>query len=144
MHKKVFMRIVNDLSSEYEYFTLRYDAAEKVGLSPIQKCTTVIRMLAYRMPGDACDEYVKIDAFTAIECLKQFCKGVIHLYEGIYLRKPNAEDLERLLRVAEDRGFPGMIAHVRTRAELYDKVGHLQLKNDLIHHIWQKFGFNQI
>ncbi|GAA0150709.1 hypothetical protein LIER_09587 [Lithospermum erythrorhizon] len=112
MHKKVFMRIVNDLSSEYEYFTLRYDAAKKVGLSPIQKCNAAIRMLAYGMPGDACNEYVKIGASTAIECLKEFCKGVIHLYEGIYLRKPNTEDLERLLRVAEDRGFPGMIGSI--------------------------------
>ncbi|GAA0173901.1 hypothetical protein LIER_41619 [Lithospermum erythrorhizon] len=112
MHQKVFMRIVNDLSSEYQHFSLRHDAAKSVGLSPIQKCTAGIRMFAYGMPGDACDEYVKISASTIIEFLKQFCKEVIHLYEGIYLRKPNAEDLERLLRVVEDHGFPGMISSI--------------------------------
>ncbi|GAA0147778.1 hypothetical protein LIER_07396 [Lithospermum erythrorhizon] len=110
-NKKVFMRIVNDLSCD-EYFTLRYNAAKQVGLSPIQKCTTAMRMLPYEMPGDAYDKYVKIGLSTAIECLKRFCDGVVHLYEGIYLRKPNGEDLERLLRVVEDRGFSGMIGSI--------------------------------
>ncbi|GAA0147632.1 hypothetical protein LIER_07286 [Lithospermum erythrorhizon] len=111
MKKKVFMRIVNDLSCD-EYFILRYNATKQVGLSPIQKCTATMRILAYGMPGDACDEYVKIGSSTAIECLKRFCDGVVHLYEGIYLRKSNGEDLERLLRVAKDRGFPSMIGNI--------------------------------
>ncbi|GAA0150124.1 hypothetical protein LIER_09134 [Lithospermum erythrorhizon] len=89
-------------------------------------------MLAYGMLGDAGDEYVQIGSSTAIECLKQFCDGVVHLYEEIYFRKANGEDLERLLRVAEDRGFP---SHVRTRVELHDKDGHRQLNNDLIPHL---------
>ncbi|GAA0149055.1 hypothetical protein LIER_08325 [Lithospermum erythrorhizon] len=111
MNKKVFMRIVNDLSCD-EYFTLRYNVVKQVGLSPIQKCTAAMRMLVYGMLGDACDEYVKIGSSTAIECLKRFCDGVVHLYEGFYLRKPNGEDLERLLRVAKDRGFPHMIGSI--------------------------------
>ncbi|GAA0147991.1 hypothetical protein LIER_07551 [Lithospermum erythrorhizon] len=105
------MRIVNDLSCD-EYFTLRYNAAKQVGLSPIQKCTAAMPMLEYGMRGDACDEYVKIGSSTVIECLKRFCDGVVHLYEGIYLRKSNGEDLERLLRVAEDCGFSGMIGSI--------------------------------
>ncbi|XP_070681836.1 uncharacterized protein [Malus domestica] len=31
------------------------------------------------------------------------------LYKDEYLREPNQEDFNRLLRKAEDRGFPGMI-----------------------------------
>ncbi|KAM1505479.1 hypothetical protein ACFXTO_001461 [Malus domestica] len=31
------------------------------------------------------------------------------VYKDEYLREPNQEDLNRLLRKAEDRGFPGMI-----------------------------------
>ncbi|XP_048422908.1 uncharacterized protein LOC108868298 [Pyrus x bretschneideri] len=46
---------------------------------------------------------------TAIENLKLFCKAIEGIYGATYLRKPNREDLKRLLRKADKRGFPGMI-----------------------------------
>ncbi|KAI5446185.1 hypothetical protein KIW84_014152 [Lathyrus oleraceus] len=41
-----------------EYFQMGIDATGKMGLSPLQKCTTAIRMLAYGSPADLVDEYV--------------------------------------------------------------------------------------
>ncbi|XP_048435371.1 uncharacterized protein LOC103944459 [Pyrus x bretschneideri] len=46
---------------------------------------------------------------TAIENRKRFCKAIEGIYRATYLRNPNREDLKRLLRKADKRGFPGII-----------------------------------
>jgi hypothetical protein len=57
MRKHVFfLRIVEALGVWSPYFRLRRDAFGKVGLSPLQKCTAAIRMLAYGTPADFMDE----------------------------------------------------------------------------------------
>ncbi|XP_019100941.1 PREDICTED: uncharacterized protein LOC104789665 [Camelina sativa] len=94
------------------YFTQRVDAANKEGISPLAKYTTAMRMLAYDMAADAVDEYIKIGGTITLECLRRFCKGNIHLYEQVYLRAPNRDDLQRILHVSEMRRFPGMIGSI--------------------------------
>ena len=69
-------------------------------------------MLAYGVPADASDEYVKIGESTAIECTRKFCEGIIALFQDEYLRRPNAEYLQRLFQVRQERGFPGMIGSI--------------------------------
>jgi len=112
MQKYVFLRIVRDLSSSDNYFTQRVDAANKEDISPLGKCTTTMRMLAYGVATDAVDEYIKIRGTTTLECLRIFCKGIIRLYEQVYLRAPTQDDLKRILHVSEMRGFPGMIGSI--------------------------------
>ncbi|XP_020270558.1 uncharacterized protein LOC109845698 [Asparagus officinalis] len=105
MKRPLFLRIVDSISNYDDYFTQRRNNAGKLGLTPIQKCTAAIRMLAYGVAADACDEYVKIGESTAIE-------WVIALFQDEYLRRPNVEDLQRLLQVGQERGFPGMIGSI--------------------------------
>ncbi|XP_024626786.1 uncharacterized protein [Medicago truncatula] len=112
MQKHVFLRIVGDLSSSDNYFTQRVDAANKEGISPLAKCTTAMRMLAYGVAADAVDEYIKIGSSTALECLLRFCKGIIRLYEQVYLRAPTQDDLQKILHVSEMQGFLGMIGSI--------------------------------
>ncbi|XP_020262746.1 uncharacterized protein LOC109838734 [Asparagus officinalis] len=112
MKMPLFLRIVDSLSNYDNYFTQRRNSAGKLGLSPIQKCTATIRMLAYGVAADACDEYVKIGETTALECTRNFCDGVIALFEDEYSRRPNVEDLQRLLQVGQERGFPGMVGSI--------------------------------
>ncbi|KAI5437927.1 hypothetical protein KIW84_023887 [Lathyrus oleraceus] len=76
MHRHVFLRIVDALGNHDEYFQMRVNATGKMGLSPLQKCTSAIRMLAYGCPADLVDEYVRIGESTSIECLERFIKGV--------------------------------------------------------------------
>ncbi|CAM8987332.1 unnamed protein product [Rhodiola kirilowii] len=71
-----------------------------------------MRMLAYRVSADAVDDYVRIGESTAIECLKKFVTDVIVIFEGEYLRKPNSNDVQRLLEMGEARGFPGMMGSI--------------------------------
>ncbi|XP_016205964.1 uncharacterized protein LOC107646283 [Arachis ipaensis] len=112
MRRHVFLRIVDALSDVYPYFQQRVDATGRRGLSPLQKCTAAIQMLAYGVAADAVDDYVRIGESTTIECLEKFVEGVISVFEDEYLRKPNPNDVQRLLQMAEGRGFPGMLGSI--------------------------------
>ncbi|KAI5447755.1 hypothetical protein KIW84_015269 [Lathyrus oleraceus] len=112
MHRHVFLRIVDALGNHDEYFQMRVDVTGKMGLSPLQKCTSAIRMLAYGSPADLVDEYVRIGESTSIECLEIFVKGVNVVFGAEYLRKPNNTDVEHLLRMGESRGFPAVLIRI--------------------------------
>ncbi|XP_062085722.1 uncharacterized protein LOC133791827 [Humulus lupulus] len=107
MCRHVFLRIVQALENHSEYFHTRFDAVGRRGLSPLQKCTAAMRMLAYGAPADYVDEYVRIGETTAIECLVNFVRGVNDIFGTEYLRWPNAGDIRHLLQMGEVHGFPG-------------------------------------
>jgi hypothetical protein len=46
---------------------------------------------------------------TILECVNKFTSTIVEEYGDIYLREPNVQDIARLLEVAEQRGFPGML-----------------------------------
>ncbi|XP_021751010.1 uncharacterized protein LOC110716671 [Chenopodium quinoa] len=112
MRRPLFLRIVNTLSATNRYFQQHPDATMRLGASPLQKCTAAIRMLAYGCSADQVDEYLKLGESTARECVAQFVDGVIAQFATEYLRKPTLEDIQRLLREGEDRGFPDMLGSI--------------------------------
>ncbi|XP_048609886.1 uncharacterized protein LOC106446965 isoform X1 [Brassica napus] len=112
MNKPLFLRIVDRLSTEVPYFQQRRDATRRNGLSPLQKCTAAIRMLAYGQSGDTYDEYLRMADSTSRLCLEKFTDAIIQLFGDEYLRTPTAEDLQRLLDIGEVRGFSGMIGSI--------------------------------
>jgi hypothetical protein len=112
MRKHVFLHIVEDLGNHGAYFQTRVDATGRIGLSPLQKCTAAIRMLAYGSSVDQIDDNIRIGESTTIECLEHFVKGVNEIYEAEYLRRPNNDDIQRLLQMGEARGFPGMLGSI--------------------------------
>ncbi|CAA7061548.1 unnamed protein product [Microthlaspi erraticum] len=69
-------------------------------------------MLAYGTAADAVDEYLRIASSTALKCLHNFVNAIIYFYEDDYLRRPTPNDLKRLLKVGEKRGFPGSIGSI--------------------------------
>ena len=66
-------------------------------------------MLAYGVPGDLIDEYVRMSESTCLESLYKFCKAVIAVFGPEYLREPTAEDTACLLAMNASMGFPGML-----------------------------------
>ncbi|XP_076954228.1 uncharacterized protein LOC143628555 [Bidens hawaiensis] len=115
MSRRLFDRILEDISEEgksehYKYFTQRYDATGRKGLSPIQKVTSALRQLAYGTAADQCDEYIRLGESTALQCLHKFCRSVVEIYASKYLRRPNQDDIHRLLAGhLAVHGFPGML-----------------------------------
>ena len=112
MRKHVFIIIVDTLSLHYRFFQQNPDACMRQGATALQKCTVAIRMLAYGCAADQIDEYLKLGATTSKECLTHFVDGIIAQFLAEYFRKQNTEDLQRLLRKREDRGFPGIIGSI--------------------------------
>ncbi|XP_056843104.1 uncharacterized protein LOC108832436 [Raphanus sativus] len=112
MNKELFMSIVYGLSQNVPFFQHKPDATGRLGLSPLQKCTAAIRMLAYGSAADAVDEYLRLGESTTLSCLHHFTDGIIQLFGDQYLRRPTPEDLQRLLDIGEKRGFPGMIGSI--------------------------------
>jgi hypothetical protein len=86
------------------YFTQIVDLVGRKSLSPLQKCTTAIRMLAYRTSADQLDEVLKIATSTCWETLGKFAEGVIEVFGAEYLRPPRSDELEQILKENEDRG----------------------------------------
>ena len=112
MSQPLFLRIVDAVKSHDNYFQQRCDGLGRLGLFTLQKITAVFRMLAYGVPADATDEYVKIGESTAIQSLKRFCRAVVELFAEQYLRTPTANDIARLLYIGEHRGFPEMLGNL--------------------------------
>ncbi|KAH1227616.1 hypothetical protein GmHk_10G027811 [Glycine max] len=71
---------------------MRVDALRQKGLSPLQKCITALRILAYGSRVDNMDEYVRIGETTTVECLRQFVSGICTIFGNEYLKRPNNED----------------------------------------------------
>jgi hypothetical protein len=80
MNRPLFLQIVEELGKWSPYFTARVDCTGREGMSPLQKCTAAIRMIAYGTPTDELDENLKIVASTTLVCLGKFAQGVIYVF----------------------------------------------------------------
>ena len=112
MKRSLFFRIQSKVKANDSYFVQERNNANKLGLSSLQKIIAALRMLAYGVSGDFMDEYVQIGETTALESLKKFVPTVIDVFSKEYLRKPNNEDIARLLSHGECQGFPGMLGSI--------------------------------
>jgi hypothetical protein len=74
--------------------------------------TAAFRQLAYGVPADYVDEYLRMGESTAILCLRKFVKAVCEVFGKECLRPPNENDTARLLNIAEQREFPGMLGSI--------------------------------
>ena len=66
-------------------------------------------MMAYNSLADLMDETHGMSKAACLDTLEQLCDTIVQVYKDEYLRETNQEDLNRLIRKAKDRGFPGMI-----------------------------------
>ncbi|WVZ74210.1 hypothetical protein U9M48_022422 [Paspalum notatum var. saurae] len=112
MRRHVVERLINAVEAVDPYFKYKEDALHQTPLTGLQKVVASLRILAYGLPSDAVDEYVRIGQSTARQALQHFCAAVIKAFGPYYLRAPNANDVASLLQTGEDRGFPGMIGSI--------------------------------
>ncbi|KAK3188649.1 hypothetical protein Dsin_028210 [Dipteronia sinensis] len=109
MGRSLFLRIVNVVEARDKFFVQRRDSVGRLGLSALQKITAVFLILAYGLPADTTNEYIKIGESKAIESLRRFCLAVVEEFTDEYLRSTNATDVARLLLSGKDHGFSGML-----------------------------------
>ncbi|XP_074288507.1 uncharacterized protein LOC141613662 [Silene latifolia] len=70
------------------------------------------------------DEYLRMSDTSVRDSLKLFVEGVISCFGDEYLRRPNPQDLGRLLHMGKARGFPGSLndINVLERSPLFNDV----------------------
>jgi hypothetical protein len=100
------------ISETSSYFTKRFDAIGRSGLTPLQKYVVVVRLLAYGMAIDMINEYLKLGRTTTLECLEKYCEGIIDCYGAEFLRRPTIADTQCLIAKAEEREFSGMVGSI--------------------------------
>eukprot|EP00267_Zea_mays_P054706 XP_020407963.1 uncharacterized protein LOC109945971 [Zea mays] len=109
MSSSLFKRIAKAVEQHDNYFVQKRNGAGLLGFSCVQKVTAAYRQLAYGVPADYVDEYLRIGESTAIESLRKFVRAICEVFGEEYLRAPNEDDTTRLLKIGECRGFPGML-----------------------------------
>ncbi|XP_073294552.1 uncharacterized protein [Primulina huaijiensis] len=109
MSRQLFLRIIEFVHQHDNYLVKKVDALRRPELSPYQKITAAMRILAYDVASDSTDEYIKIEESTAIESLKRFCQAVVEVFSDWYLWSPIADDIERILLIGKQRGFSWML-----------------------------------
>ncbi|KAL0016727.1 hypothetical protein SO802_003796 [Lithocarpus litseifolius] len=72
----------------------------------------------------------RIGKTTTLESLKKFVTAVIDVFSEEYLRKPNNEDIARLLAHGERRGFPA--AQEACRKDVESAFGVLQARFTIV------------
>jgi hypothetical protein len=103
MSRELFLAILNGVRDYDDYFEAKYDGTGKIGFSSYQKCSTIVRQLAYGVPADL----IRMSESTCHEAMYRFCKDVIAVFGEHYLREPNTDYTARLLSINESRGFLG-------------------------------------
>ncbi|XP_074351568.1 uncharacterized protein LOC141690688 [Apium graveolens] len=112
MRRSLFLRIEEAVTAHDNFFMQRVDVVGVRGLSSLQNMTAALRMLAYRTTVDAIDDYVRIGESTTIESLRRFVKAIVEVFGAEYLRRPNPEDVSRILNENKRRDFPGMLGSI--------------------------------
>jgi hypothetical protein len=105
MSRELFLAILNGVRYYDDYFEARYDCTGKIGFFSYQKCSTIVRQLAYGVPGDL----IRMSESTCHVAMYRFCEDVIAVFGEHYLREPNTDYTARLLSINESRRFPGML-----------------------------------
>ncbi|XP_070665202.1 protein ALP1-like [Malus domestica] len=105
MRRHVFEYLLRDVQQVNPYFRQKRDRAGRPGFSPHQKVTVALRMMAYGSPAYSMDETHGMSESTCLDTFQQFCDTIVQVYKDEYIRKPNQEDLNRLIHKTEDRGF---------------------------------------
>ncbi|GKC32021.1 ALP1-like protein [Tanacetum coccineum] len=110
MSRSLFTGIVEEVTLQCAFFREKEDCTGKLGISPLIKCTSAIRQLAYDTVPDALDEYLQMGNATSRQCLEYFCTSIIQIFGPEFLRKPTLTDVERLYAFHENKhGLPGML-----------------------------------
>ena len=107
MARHVFYHIREGVLAYDNYFKCKEDALGESGFSSYEKYTSVIRMLAYGVPSDLIDEYVRMSESIYLDSMYKFYKVVVAVLGPEYLREPTAADTIQLLATNASRGFPG-------------------------------------
>ncbi|GJR54301.1 hypothetical protein Tco_1404822 [Tanacetum coccineum] len=110
MFEKRGRSIVEEVTSHSSFSRDNIECTGREGISPLLKCTSASRQLAYNIVPDFLDEYLQMSDKTSRLSLDYFCSSVMENFGLEYLRKPTMNDVVKLYRHHEEKhGFLGML-----------------------------------
>jgi hypothetical protein len=112
MRMTLFLNIMHKLSEISPYFSERYDATGRAGLTALQKCIAALCQLSYGMVADTIDEYLKLGKSTALECLEYYYLSIIECFGDAFLHRHAVVDTQHLLAKAEEHEFSGILGSI--------------------------------
>ncbi|XP_071685313.1 uncharacterized protein [Lolium perenne] len=95
MRWSLFVRIMKACEANSNYFKQHRNAAGVMGFNAFQKISSSMRVIAYGIPADYTDEYLRIGEDTTLES--------VHMFGPTYLRAPNEDGTKRLMEINEKR-----------------------------------------
>nr|KYP44635.1 hypothetical protein KK1_033846 [Cajanus cajan] len=140
-HEKSCNYLKQQYGNHDEYFQMRLDATRRRDLSPLQKCTTALRMLAYETPADFADEYIRIGETTVVKCLQRFVKGICEIFRDAAIMKNIIYAciiLHNMIVEDERDTYQNYIDY----DGVDDDMSRSEISIDLIEHIWERFRNN--
>nr|GEU29394.1 hypothetical protein [Tanacetum cinerariifolium] len=75
MSRRLFTKIVREVTDASQFFKERYDCTGQRSISALMKCTFAVRQLAYGCVPDSLDEYLQMGATTARDSLRIFWRA---------------------------------------------------------------------
>jgi hypothetical protein len=112
MRRSLFITIVMACEANSNYFKQRRNDAGVMGFSPFQKISAAMRVIAYGIPADYTDEYLRIGEDTTTESMRRFARMIIKLFGPTYLRAPNEDDTKILMEINDKIDWPGMLGNL--------------------------------
>jgi hypothetical protein len=69
MSRELFLVILNGVRDYNDYFEAKYKCTSKIGFSSYQQCSAAIRQLAYGVPCDLIEDYMRMSESTCHEAI---------------------------------------------------------------------------
>ena len=109
MRRSLFVKIVEACEANCRYFTQRRNVAVLKEFSAYQKISAAMRVIAYGVPADYTNEFLRIGEDSTIESVRRFAKVIVRVFAPDYLWAPNEDDTKKLMVANERRAWPGML-----------------------------------
>lgn len=112
MPKAVFITVEKAVIGKEEFLDGKEDATGTPGASSKAKLIAVLRILAYSMSFNQVNELCELSEKpkSTWKTFMSFLDICLEVIESSYLRKPNEEDLKRIMSIMASYGSPGCIA----------------------------------
>ncbi|XP_047965349.1 uncharacterized protein LOC125209811 [Salvia hispanica] len=117
-HVGAHQRLVEDYFGDNprypaEIFRRRFRMSQRLFIHIANTLAQRYRQFAYAGPADMFDEYLQLGETTALTALRQFCNCIQTIFGPEYLRKPNADECQRLIDMhGRVHNFPGMMGSI--------------------------------
>jgi len=107
--RAVFWRVYMAVKDE-PFFQQRINATDKLQAHPLQVVVAAFRVISYGEAADRAEEYLRLSRTTIATSNKLLMDFIVKRWGPTYLRRPNQDELSKIMDRNKERGMPGCIS----------------------------------